>query len=100
MGSAATWLRAGSCGSGRTRWGARAKSSRRPGEDLAQAKEKLNARLATAKASLDHMNESVVQRAKQSAVVTNEYVHEQPWKALGASAVIAFLLGLAVARRN
>jgi len=70
------------------------------GEDLAQAKEKLNTRLATAKASLEHMNESVVQRAKQSAAVTNEYVHEQPWKALGASTVIAFLLGLAVARRN
>ena len=70
------------------------------GEELAQARIKLNARVATAKASLENMGESIVQRAKQSATVTNEYVHEQPWKALGASTVIGFLLGIALARRS
>lgn len=46
------------------------------------------------------MGESIVQRAKQSVSVTNEYVHEQPWKALGANTVIAFLLGVAIAQRS
>lgn len=70
------------------------------GDDLARAKVKLNARIATAKASAEDMSESVVQRARQTANVTNAYVHEQPWKAVGASAAIAFLLGLVIARRS
>lgn len=70
------------------------------GEELARAREKLNARVASAKDSLENMGESIVQRAKQGATVTNEYVHEKPWKALGASTVIAFLLGIALARRS
>lgn len=70
------------------------------GDELAHARAKLNDRVATAKASVENMGDSIVQRAKQSASVTNEYVHEQPWKALGASTVIAFLLGIAIARRS
>ena len=70
------------------------------GEELAHARAKLNARVASAKASVEEMGDSLVQRAKQGANVTNEYVHEQPWKALGATTVIAFLLGIALARRN
>lgn len=69
------------------------------GEDLAHARVRLNARVASAKASVEDMGDSIVQRAKQGASVTNEYVHEQPWKVLGASAAIAFLLGIALARR-
>jgi ElaB/YqjD/DUF883 family membrane-anchored ribosome-binding protein len=68
------------------------------GEELAHARARLNARVATAKASVEGMGDNIVQRAKQSATVTNEYVHEQPWKALGASTAIAFLL--AIARRS
>ncbi len=70
------------------------------GEELTHARARLNARVATAKASIEGMGDNIVQRAKQSATVTNEYVHEQPWKALGASTAIAFLLGIAIARRS
>lgn len=70
------------------------------GEELAHARARLNARVASAKASVEGMGDNIVQRAKQSATVTNEYVHEQPWKALGASTAIAFLLGIAIARRS
>lgn len=70
------------------------------GDDLARARVKLNARIASAKASAENMGETVVQRARQTANVTNAYVHEKPWKAVGASAAIAFLFGLVIARRS
>lgn len=70
------------------------------GEELAHARARLNARVANAKAFVEGIGDNIVQRAKQSATVTNEYVHEQPWKALGASTAIAFLLGIAIARRS
>jgi ElaB/YqjD/DUF883 family membrane-anchored ribosome-binding protein len=70
------------------------------GDDLAQAKFKLNARIATAKAAAEAGGESIMQRARQTAVVTNGYVHQQPWKTIGAGAALAFLLGRVISRRN
>lgn len=70
------------------------------GEDLIRARSKLNARIATAKASAEEMGESIVQRARQGARETNDYVHEQPWKTLAVGTAIAFLAGLALARRG
>ena len=70
------------------------------GDDLAQAKLKLNTRIATAKAAAEAGGHSIIQRARQTAVVTNGYVREQPWMALGAGAALAFLLGRIIARRH
>jgi len=69
------------------------------GEDLVLARERLNARIEAAKESVEAMGSAIVQRTQQTATVTNEYVHEQPWKAIGASAAVAFLFGFVLARR-
>ena len=69
------------------------------GDDLAAARSKLTARIAEARANAHMMSDGMVQRARQTAGVANEYVHEQPWRALAASAVVAFLLGF-IARRG
>lgn len=70
------------------------------GDELASARVKLNARVAAAKASAEEIGDNIALRARQTASVTNDYVHEQPWKVLGASAAIAFLLGIVIARRS
>lgn len=70
------------------------------GDELAQARFKLSTRIATVKAATEAGGQNVIQRARQTAVVTNAYVREQPWKALGAGAAIAFLLGRALTRRS
>ncbi|MBB1520533.1 DUF883 family protein [Aquipseudomonas guryensis] len=70
------------------------------GDDQAQAKFKLSARIATAKAAAEAGGNSLMQRARQTAAVTNGYVREQPWKAVGAGAALAFLLGRAITRRG
>lgn len=70
------------------------------GDELAQARLKLNARIATAKAAVEAGGNNIMQRARRTAVVTKDYVREQPWKALGASAALGFVLGRVLTRRS
>lgn len=69
------------------------------GEELSRAKEKLTTRLAEAKESAQDVGGAIAQRGRRAATVTNEYVHEQPWKVIGASALIGLLVGFALTRR-
>lgn len=69
------------------------------GEDLAKAKVQLNERIATAKESLADVSNSVANKAKKAAHISNNYVHDQPWQVIGAGSVIGFLLGVMIARR-
>ncbi|MGA6108964.1 hypothetical protein ABS648_13350 [Pseudomonas solani] len=52
--------------------------------------------IATAKAATESGGSSLMQRVRQTAVVTNGYVHA----ALGAGAALAFLLGWTIPRRH
>jgi ElaB/YqjD/DUF883 family membrane-anchored ribosome-binding protein len=70
------------------------------GEDLLQAKSKLNDRIDTIKHSFDDMGESIGNKARKSAVVADKYVHEQPWVAIGAGAALGLLIGLLASRRS
>jgi ElaB/YqjD/DUF883 family membrane-anchored ribosome-binding protein len=69
------------------------------GQELAVAKAKLTARVALARQSVEDVSDAIVEQARKSAAITNDYVHEQPWKAIGAGAAIGFLLGVVLARR-
>jgi ElaB/YqjD/DUF883 family membrane-anchored ribosome-binding protein len=69
------------------------------GEDLAAAKAKLAERLAAARVSFAEAGDTVANKARTTATATNEYVHEQPWKAIGIGATVGLLLGFALARR-
>jgi len=57
-------------------------------EQLASAKEKL----------LDAQHEAV-QRAKDAAVATDDYVHAKPWQAIGVAAAVGLALGVLIGRR-
>jgi ElaB/YqjD/DUF883 family membrane-anchored ribosome-binding protein len=70
------------------------------GEDLARARTRLVERAAAAKASLEKMGGAVTARARHSAEVTNAYVHEQPWQAIGIGAAVGLLVGIVLARRR
>lgn len=70
------------------------------GEDLVRVKNSLNERISVAKASLEELSDTIVQKARNGAVATNNYVHEQPWTAVGAGAAIGLLVGLLVSRRD
>ena len=69
------------------------------GEDLKAAKEKFERTLVTAKADLIHYQEVVVEKTKEAAKATDEYVHENPWRSIAIGAGIGLLLGVAISRR-
>lgn len=69
------------------------------GEDLKRAKAKLSARLESARSSAAEMGGAIAKRSRHAAVATNDYVHEQPWKAIGTGAVVGLLVGFILARR-
>ena len=70
------------------------------GEDLVRIRAQLAKGVAAAKQSIEQMSGAVADSARKTAATTDAYVHEQPWKVIGASAAVAFLLGILVARRN
>ena len=69
------------------------------GEDLARAKAKLSARVTQAKESVEKMGGEIASQARHGAKVTDTYVHEQPWQAIGIGAALGLVLGFALARR-
>jgi ElaB/YqjD/DUF883 family membrane-anchored ribosome-binding protein len=69
------------------------------GEDLKAAKEKFERTIAGAKADLMHYQEVVVEKTKEAAKATDEYVHENPWRAIAIGAGVGLLLGVAISRR-
>lgn len=70
------------------------------GEDLNKAKRSLNTRINAAKDTLDELSGSLVQKARTGATATNNYVHEQPWAAIGAGAALGLLVGYLISRRD
>lgn len=69
------------------------------GEKAAAARERMQSSLAAAKAKLAEAEHALVDRTKQAAQVTDEYVHEHPWPAVAVGTGIGFLLGLLIGRR-
>lgn len=70
------------------------------GADLDRAKAKLVERAAAAKAALARMGTEVGERARQTARVTDNYVHDRPWQAIGIGALLGLVLGIVLARRR
>ncbi|KAF0812006.1 hypothetical protein IGB42_03548 [Andreprevotia sp. IGB-42] len=69
------------------------------GDKAVALRERIAANLTTAKAKLIETEQVVATKAKAAAKATDEYVHENPWTAIGVAAGVGFLLGLLVSRR-
>jgi|SRR5450830_39136 len=69
------------------------------GEALATLRGKAEDSLAIAKLKMADAQESLVEKGKVAAKVTDEYVHENPWKAIGVSAGVGLVIGLLIGRR-
>lgn len=70
------------------------------GDDLAQAKIKLNQRISTAKQSISNASDTILDQARKTAARTNDYVHEKPWAIIGAGALVSFVLGMLLGHRD
>jgi ElaB/YqjD/DUF883 family membrane-anchored ribosome-binding protein len=69
------------------------------GEGFNAAREKFVERLKSAKASLAEAERHAVDKAKQAATATDDYVKGNPWTAVGIAAGIGILIGFIVAKR-
>ncbi|MDP3848684.1 MAG: hypothetical protein Q8R10_19880 [Pseudomonas sp.] len=70
------------------------------GDELAQTKVMLTARVNAAKEVLAGLGNTVSEQVRKNSERTNEYVHAQPWRAIGGVAAVAFVLGLLLNRRS
>lgn len=69
------------------------------GDELRAAKAKFERTLTSAKSGLIELEESVVERTKEAARATDEYVKENPWKSVGLGAAVGVVIGMLIARK-
>jgi ElaB/YqjD/DUF883 family membrane-anchored ribosome-binding protein len=68
------------------------------GEKVSAARERIQENLAAAKARLSAAEEAVMVKTKQAAKATDEYVHENPWKAVGIGVGVGLIVGMLISR--
>jgi ElaB/YqjD/DUF883 family membrane-anchored ribosome-binding protein len=69
------------------------------GEKVAAARERVQDSLHHAKVKLAEAEDVIVQKGKLAARATDEYVHENPWRAVGIGAGVGLIIGLLIGRR-
>ena len=66
------------------------------GDKVAAARVKIQESLDSAKGKLANLGEAGVDKAKAAARVTDDFVHERPWTAVGIGAGIGLILGMLI----
>jgi ElaB/YqjD/DUF883 family membrane-anchored ribosome-binding protein len=69
------------------------------GDKMGEMRQKIEVSLRDAKARLADAEAAVVDRAKAAAAATDDFVHEQPWKAVGVAAALGLAIGVLIGRR-
>jgi ElaB/YqjD/DUF883 family membrane-anchored ribosome-binding protein len=69
------------------------------GEKVQQARARAEETVRHARERLQQAQEDITVRAREVAQEADKYVRENPWRAVGVAAGIAFVIGLIVGRR-
>ena len=69
------------------------------GEKAAVARERIEASLASAKVRLAEAEQALADKTRQAVRVTDAYVHDHPWAAVGIAAALGLVLGMLISRR-
>jgi ElaB/YqjD/DUF883 family membrane-anchored ribosome-binding protein len=77
-------------------WQATAKVS---GEGISVARAKFSEKLRSAKTSLADAEQHVVDKTREAATATDDYVRGNPWSAVGIGAAVGLLIGFMVSKR-
>ena len=68
------------------------------GEKVAVVRERIQGNLAVAKERLVAAEQAVIAKTKQAAKATDDYVHENPWRAVGIGAGVGLIVGMLISR--
>jgi len=69
------------------------------GDEFSQIREKIHARLATAKEELAAVSSKVAESVSESTTEATGAIRDEPWKAVGSAAAVGLLIGYIFARR-
>ena len=69
------------------------------GDKVGELRESIGLRLRDAKERLIDLEVAVVDKTKAAARATDDFVHEEPWKAVGVAAALGLALGVLIGRR-
>jgi ElaB/YqjD/DUF883 family membrane-anchored ribosome-binding protein len=69
------------------------------GDGAHAAQIRLQESLRAARERLIAAEEAVARKAREAARVTDEYVHENPWKSIGIAASLGVIFGMLISRR-
>jgi ElaB/YqjD/DUF883 family membrane-anchored ribosome-binding protein len=65
----------------------------------AELRVRMQERLQQARVRLHDLQDHAVARAKAAGHAADDYVHDHPWKAIGAAAGFGLIIGLLIGRR-
>jgi ElaB/YqjD/DUF883 family membrane-anchored ribosome-binding protein len=68
------------------------------GEKVSAARERIQDSVSMAKANLAAAEAAMLEKTRQAARVTDEYVRDNPWRAVGISAGIGLVIGMLISR--
>ena len=69
------------------------------GEGAVAARARIQESLQVVKGRLSAAEAAVIERARQAAKATDQYVHDNPWQSIGISACAGVIVGMLIARR-
>lgn len=68
------------------------------GEKVTAARERIQDSLEAAKARLGVAQEAMIEKTREAARATDEYVHDNPWRAVGIAAGVGLVVGMLISR--
>jgi ElaB/YqjD/DUF883 family membrane-anchored ribosome-binding protein len=69
------------------------------GDKIVVARERIQDSLYRAKVKLAETEGVLLDRTRQAARLTDDYVHDNPWQAVGIAAGVGLLVGMLIGRR-
>ncbi len=68
------------------------------GEKVNVARERIQESLSAAKVLLEDADEAMMEKTREAARATDEYVHDNPWRAVGIAAGVGLVVGMLISR--
>jgi ElaB/YqjD/DUF883 family membrane-anchored ribosome-binding protein len=69
------------------------------GEKVSAARERIQDRIHSAKIKVAEAEEALMVRTREAARMTDEFVHDKPWYAVGIAGAVGLVIGMLIGRR-